>query len=165
MNLQITTFTPAYTQAVIDLILPIQQQEYGLPVGLDTQQDLLVIPEFYQQGVGNFWLALDGDDVVGSIALKDIGHAHAALRKMFVRASHRGAEYGVAKSLLSSLLTWSKQNKIQDIYLGTTAQFLAAHRFYEKHGFQEVAKSELPSHFFAMEIDSKFYRYNLSRGD
>ncbi len=30
------------------------------------------------------------------------------------------------------------------IYLGTTLQFKADHRFYEKYGFEEVENKELP---------------------
>ena len=161
MNLNIQSFSPEYTDAVVDLILPIQRDEYGLPVSIATQQDLLTIPEFNQQACGNFWIALDDGAVVGSIALKDIGNQQVALRKMFVKASHRGAQFGVAKHLLNALLAWAREKKISDIYLGTTAQFLAAHRFYEKNGFVEVAKLELPPNFFCMEIDSKFYRLAL----
>lgn len=162
MSFNIQIFSSEYTNAVVDLILPIQREEYGLPVSIATQQDLLTIPEFYQQACGNFWIALDGGDVVGSIALKDIGNQQVALRKMFVKASHRGIQFGVARHLLNVLLAWASEKKISDIYLGTTAQFLAAHRFYEKNGFVEVAKHELPPNFFCMEIDSKFYRLALS---
>lgn len=163
MSLSISAFTPEFTQAVVDLILPIQQEEYALPVSIAAQQDLLAIPEFYQQGNGNFWIAIDQQEVVGSIALKDIGNQQVALRKMFVKATHRGTHFGIAKALLDTLLNWSRERNIQDIFLGTTAQFLAAHRFYEKNGFLEVARQDLPSNFFAMEIDSKFYRFSLAR--
>ena len=38
------------------------------------QPDLLQIPQFYQSGAGNFWVALDGEEVVGTVALLDIGN-------------------------------------------------------------------------------------------
>ena len=56
-------------------------------------------------------------------------------------------------------------NGIAEIYLGTTEKFLAAHRFYEKNGFAEVRRDELPSAFPVMAVDSKFYRRVLFRDD
>lgn len=157
----ITAYTPEHKQGVIDLILPIQREEFDLPVTIDAQPDLLQIPSVYQRGSGQFWLALDGAVVVGTIALLDIGLQQVALRKMFVKASHRGAEFGVAKGLLNTALQWSRERNLRDIYLGTTAYFHAAHRFYEKNGFVEVAANELPDNFSAMQIDTKFYRHQL----
>lgn len=158
----IEAFTPEHQQGVIDLILPIQREEFGLPVSLDAQPDLLAIADFYQRGCGQFWIALDGGVVVGTIALLDIGLRQVALRKMFVKASHRGAELGVAKSLLERALRWSRERNLYDIYLGTTEHFHAAHRFYEKNGFVEVAARDLPENFSAMQIDTKFYRHPLA---
>jgi N-acetylglutamate synthase-like GNAT family acetyltransferase len=157
----VCTFTTPHTSAVIDLILPIQQQEYHLPVTLEAQADLFSIADFYQQKNGNFWLALDGDEVVGTIALVDIDHHQVALRKMFVKASHRGGEHGVARVLMETLVAWCKARDVREIYLGTSEKFLAAHRFYEKHDFIQVDKNGLPANFFAMAIDSLFYRRSV----
>lgn len=161
-SIHIATYTSEHQQGVIDLILPIQREEFGLPVTIDAQPDLLAISDVYQRGCGQFWLALDGAAVVGTIALLDIGLQQVALRKMFVKASHRGAEFGVAKALLNMALQWSREKNLRDIYLGTTAHFHAAHRFYEKNGFVEVAANELPDNFSAMQIDTKFYRHQLA---
>jgi hypothetical protein len=47
------------------------------------------------------------------------------------------------------------------VYLGTTPLYLAAHRFYEKSGFVEIKREELPEGFPVMEVDRKFYRHDL----
>jgi GNAT superfamily N-acetyltransferase len=159
---QIQTFSPEYTDGVVRLILPIQQQEFGIAITADAQPDLRDIPGFYQRGAGNFWVALDGGEVVGSIGLLDIGHGQAALRKMFVRPSHRGREHGVAAALLATLLEHARDQGLKEIYLGTTDKFLAAHRFYEKHGFTAVARESLPPAFPVMAVDSVFYALRLS---
>lgn len=156
--IRITPYTPAHANGVIDVILPIQQQEFGVAVTLQDQPDLLDIPGFYQRNAGNFWVALDDDAVVGTIALLDIGNAQAALRKMFVRADWRGRGRGVAQRLLDTLLYWSREEGLREILLGTTEHFLAAHRFYEKNGFSEIDKALLPSTFPRMAVDSKFYK-------
>jgi len=153
----IRPYVPADAEAVVDVILPIQQSEFRIPVTLEDQPDLLDISGFYQRENGGFWVAESEGAVVGTIALLDIGNRQAALRKMFVSQSHRGPEHGVAKHLLVALLEWCRHRDIAEIYLGTTEAFLAAHRFYEKNGFTELAKSELPRNFPVMAVDTKFY--------
>jgi GNAT superfamily N-acetyltransferase len=158
----IQTFSPEHAEGVVRLIVPIQQQEFGIAITAEAQPDLRDIPGFYQRGAGNFWVALDGGEVVGSIALLDIGNAQAALRKMFVRASHRGREHGVAAALLAVLLEHARTHGLRKIFLGTTDKFLAAHRFYEKHGFAAVPREALPAAFPVMAVDSVFYALRLS---
>lgn len=77
---------------------------------------------------------------------------------MFVRAVYRGIGRGVAARLLEALLARSRERQVREIYLGTTTQFLAAHRFYEKNGFREIARSALPERFPVIPVDTRFYR-------
>jgi N-acetylglutamate synthase-like GNAT family acetyltransferase len=156
-EIRIEPFEPKYGERVVSLILPIQQREFGIPVTLRDQPDLLDIPNFYQNGVGNFWVAVADDQVVGTISLLDLANNQGALRKMFVQEDFRGTAHGVARRLLETLLEWSTEHQLHEVYLGTTAQFLAAHRFYEKHGFSEISKTMLPAPFPVMSVDSKFY--------
>lgn len=161
-KIDIQPFSAPYGEGVVALILPIQQTEFDVPVTLADQPDLLDIPGFYRNGRGNFWIALDQDEVVGSIALLDIGDGRAALRKIFVSRHHRGAGSGLANRLLQTLLQWSREHGIREIYLGTTEQFLAAHRFYEKQGFVRIEKAALPTTFPIMGVDTRFYALRLA---
>jgi GNAT superfamily N-acetyltransferase len=158
---RIVPFSPEYADGVVSVILPIQQNEFEIPITLEAQPDLKDIGGFYQHGDGNFWVAVDGDTVVGTVALLDIGNRQVALRKMFVARSHRGAQNGVAAALLHVLLTWCRDRGIRRIFLGTTARFLAAHRFYEKNGFREIRREALPPSFPVMVVDTKFYELPL----
>jgi N-acetylglutamate synthase-like GNAT family acetyltransferase len=159
--IEVIPFAPRHADGVVAVILPIQQAEFGIPITLAGQPDLQDIPAVYQRDSGNFWVALDDQKVVGTAALLDIGNHQAALRKMFVRAEYRGRDHGVADHLLATLLAWCQTRGVRDIYLGTTAKFLAAHRFYEKNGFHEVALADLPQRFPVMRVDTKFYRRTI----
>ncbi|WP_144157366.1 GNAT family N-acetyltransferase [Paraburkholderia sp. BCC1885] len=156
-GITIDRFEQADLRGVLDVILPIQQDEFGVAVTLDNQPDLLAIPEFYQTGKGDFWVARRHGTVVGTIGLKDIGSSQGALRKMFVSAPFRGREFRVSAHLLDRLLKEAARRAITDVFLGTTASFLAAHRFYEKNGFIEIAKDALPDTFPLMAVDTRFY--------
>ena len=146
---------------VVDLILQIQQQEYNISITKDDQPDLFTIEEYYQTGNGNFWIALYDENVVGTISLLDIGNNQVALRKMFVNKEYRGATFKTASLLLNTAIKWAKDCPIKEILLGTTPQFLAAHRFYEKNGFISIDLNDLPANFPVLQVDKKFYKYVL----
>ncbi|WP_307287839.1 GNAT family N-acetyltransferase [Bacillus sp. SORGH_AS_0510] len=156
----IKEYSRKYQEEVLELILNIQQKEYGVAITKEDQPDLLKIEEFYQTGNGNFWVALSGDRVVGTIALLDIKNGQTALRKMFVAKEFRGKVNQTASLLLNKLFDWGNVKAVTEIFLGTTPQFLAAHRFYEKNGFQEINSTELPESFPILAVDKKFYRYS-----
>ena len=153
----IDRFTQGSEKDVIALIVPIQREEFGVEISAHDQPDLIDIPSFYQTGSGDFWLARSQDEVVGTIGMKDIGNDEVALRKMFVAAPWRGREFGVARQMLECLIAASKQRKVKRIYLGTTEKFLAAHRFYEKYGFERIDQQDLPVSFPVMGVDTRFY--------
>ncbi|MFT9090187.1 MAG: GNAT family N-acetyltransferase [Gluconacetobacter sp.] len=142
---------------MVALIVPIQQHEFGIAISAADQPDLSSIPTFYQSGLGGFWVAELNGAIVGTIGLKDIGCERGALRKMFVAERVRGREVGVAARLLSALIEYARASGMRELFLGTTEAFLAAHRFYEKNGFVEIAQSMLPADFPVMGVDKKFY--------
>lgn len=159
----IKRYDPQYEAQVIELIVSIQQQEYNVPITLKDQPDLLAIQNTYQRGNGNFWVALYDGCVVGTISLLDIGNEQVALRKMFVKQAFRGATYKTAHLLLETALAWAKERDVADIFLGTTPQFLAAHKFYEKNAFISIHPQQLPENFPILQVDKKFYHYPLKK--
>lgn len=166
---RIRPWARADQQGVVALISGIQRGEFGLSITPQDQPDLMDIDGFYRSqgrpGVGEFWVAEAEGTAIGCIALLDIGCGQAALRKMFVDADWRGArpdgQAGVAKALLSTLLDHARKSGVAEIFLGTTTRFLAAHRFYEKHGFARIEKGDLPPAFPVMAVDSVFYRLKI----
>jgi GNAT superfamily N-acetyltransferase len=158
----IEPYSDSYKDEIAYLIVNIQRNEFGIPITLAMQPDLKEIPKFYQINSGNFWLAKISDKVIGTIALLDIGNNKGALRKMFVAKEFRGKEFGVGKALLDTLIEWAKSTKMTELLLGTTEKFIGAQRFYEKNGFVEIQKEQLPKEFPIMDVDVKFYRLFVS---
>eukprot|EP01037_Dinobryon_pediforme_P030092 gene30092-34021_t len=158
----ITAFSAESQADVVALIVGIQAGEFGVQITAADQPDLADIPGFYQSGAGGFWTAVaDDGEIVGTIALRDCGGGLGALRKMFVAPAWRGREHGVGAALLAHLLAHARAVGLETVMLGTTAQFVGAHRFYAKNGFVEIAIDALPPSFPRMPLDTKFYR--LSR--
>lgn len=159
--IEVVPFSPPHQAGVIDVILSIQRDEFGVPITVEDQPDLLDIPGFYQQGGGNFWVALADGEVVGTIALRDIGNGQGALRKMFVKPAYRGKEQGVAQRLFEELVSFATQARMRDLFLGTIDRFAAAQRFYQRNGFVEIPAAALPEAFPLMGVDTRFYHRKL----
>ena len=164
-DVRIVPFVQSDQAGVLDVILPIQQEEFAIPITAEDQPDLLAITDFYQTGTGGFWVAKAAGRVVGTIGLKDIGNGEVALRKMFVATHYRGSPPGTAGKLLTTVLTAAESRGIATIFLGTTDKFVGAHRFYEKNGFTEIKRQELPDTFPLMAVDTRFYAIRLPRSD
>ena len=145
----VADFSDTDQQGVLDVILPIQQREFGIPITEADQPDLINIPGFYQSGAGGFWVARSNGEVVGTVGLKDIDERQAALRKMFVAAAFRGREFGVAGKLLDALLAHARAKDVAEIFLGTTSVL-------REEGFCRTAESRtaqgLPDHGRRFEI-------------
>jgi len=160
-GVSIKIYTDINKKDVADLILYIQNVEFGIPITLEMQPDLKAIPAFYQINRGNFWIANIGKKIIGTISLLDIGDRKGALRKMFVDKNYRGKEFGAGQKLLNTLLDWARHKGFTEIFLGTTEKFIRAQRFYEKNGFKEIEKQELPKSFPVMEVDVRFYKFSV----
>ncbi len=160
-SIVITPYIVEYQQAIEKLVLPIQQNEFGVKITREEQPDLMDIAGTFQHGVGNFWAALDDGEVVGTIGVVDISNQQVALKKMFVSSSHRGKDKGVAQLLMNTAVEWCSARGVQQIFLGTTERMHAAHRFYEKNGFTEVTNLQLPPNFPIVSVDTKFYRRDI----
>ncbi len=151
-------------KTVIGTLISSIQQEYGIPITLADQPDLNDIPNTYQKGAGNFWVALDDGVVIGTIALIDRSNHSGILRKMFVAPAYRGSARGVGKMLLDTLTQWATRHGITDIFLGTNDKLPAAPRFYEKNGFRLITDEAMPPHIASvrMKVDNRHYHKELA---
>lgn len=158
----IRQFVDGDANDIINLILPIQTEEFSIPITAEEQPDLKNIYSFYCKGNGNFWVAVEDEQIVGTVALIDIGNKQVALRKMFVKKEFRGKEFAVAQQLMNVVFNWCKEKTVSTILLGTIEPFKAAQRFYEKNGFENVNVEDLPQTFPRMAVDNMFYQYTFA---
>lgn len=159
--IEIKPYQNQYQEGVIKLILDIQQLEFQVPITIEEQPDLKIIPEFYQINKGQFWVALDQDEVVGSIALIDCGKNIGCIRKMFVKKEYRGKTYSIAQNLLNRLIGWAVERGFENLYLGTIERLEAAVAFYKRNGFTLIPKENLPQEFPIMAVDTHFFEKNI----
>ena len=80
------------------------------------------------------WVALDGEEIIGSIAIvkaEDAGSAQ--LRWFLVDADHQGR--GIGKRLLDEALKFCHEQGYHNVFLWTFRGLDAARHLYEEYGF------------------------------
>lgn len=105
-----------------------------------------------------FWVAVNGEHVLGTIGLSRIDNKHAFLRHLFVVKEARGKQ-GVARALLDTALNKAAHLGYESLYLGTMEQFKAAQRFYDKNGFVRIPREALPEQMPVSPVDTIFYQW------
>jgi putative acetyltransferase len=94
--------------------------------------DALRVPEI------TFWSAwLDGE-LVGCIALKDIGGGHGEIKSAHTVAARRGA--GIGRALVAHLIDEARIRGMKRLSLetGKTEHFRPAQELYRRFGFEET---------------------------
>jgi N-acetylglutamate synthase-like GNAT family acetyltransferase len=162
MKISIETYCDIYQKQVENLVLGIQNDEFLLGLTAQDQPDLPNIGEFYKNG--RFWVALNEENqVMGTIGLEPLNETQAALRKMFLDKAMRGnKDINLAQNLFETLLTYAQIRGFQELWLDTPPPAKAAHRFYERNGFELMLSESVPSTYKVPLInDLKIYRLTL----
>lgn len=156
--IRFSEYTDSYQDKVVQHIVEILNDEFHLNLFNEELPDLISIKKNYQEGGGNFWIAInETGEVIGTIGLFNLGNNAADLRRMFVKPAYRGKEKGVSKKLLDLLLIFAKDKGFKKIYLESTSVFKAAARFYSKNGFEKVDRTELPDNFPVVRVAEYFF--------
>jgi GNAT superfamily N-acetyltransferase len=129
---------------------------FRLPVEEAVEHDLAVIEKF-QPPDGRLLLAVDGDDAIGTAAMRRIDPETAEIKRMFVDPSRRRG--GAGRAMLDALIASAEQAGYERIRLDSPDFMTAAHALYRSEGFTEIEpypESEIPdefkSHWIFMEM-------------
>jgi ribosomal protein S18 acetylase RimI-like enzyme len=137
-SIQITEFSTEHESQVRRLVLD-TLGEFGFSFDLALDSDLGRIHDVYC-GRGRFWVAVDGDVLVGTVGLRERDMETAELRRMYLAPSHRG--HGIGLALLRHAVQFARQQRYRLIQLDTTPSMKQAIRLYEHYGFRKVAIRE-----------------------
>ena len=144
---------------VKDFVLNIQNNEFHLGFSDTDQPDLIDTAQFYRDG--GFWTAKSQSEIVGTIGLQKLNPDNAVLRKMFVKKELRGRELSIAQRLFDTLYEEAKMKGFQTIWLDTPAVATGSHQFYERNGFVQSDKQNLPNGYVFPDKNSKIYRLTV----
>jgi len=155
-ELKVIPYSDEYKEAVRNLIFDIAENELGHH-SKTGRPDLANIKEVYQINKGNFWVAVKDGELVGTIALKDMGENRGDLWRFYVKKNLR--KKGIGHKLFSILIGFARDKEYKQIFLSTHLDQEAANRFYLKHGFKRI--NSLPADFAHSPKDEIFYELDL----
>jgi DNA-binding MarR family transcriptional regulator len=163
MKIEIKLFEEKYQPQMENMVLTIQNEEFNLGLTAERQPDLHNLKAFYNDKGNWLWIAVNGnDEVVGSIGLEKLNAQQAVLRKMFIKKDYRGKILDLASKLFEILLQEAHQNHFKEIWLDTPLVTHAAHRFYERNGFELISRELIPDNYLLPQgIEMKIYRLVL----
>ena len=145
-HINIQQYSPAYKDQVRTVIgttladISVLDRE-DLPI---DDPDLEKIDEIYS-GKGRFWVALEDDRVVGTVAIRDLGDNVATLNRMFVLVDQHGS--GVGQRLFDEAMGFAQEQGFTKVVLNTHELMGRAHHFYEKNGFVRIGKTGDKFHY------------------
>lgn len=129
-----------------------------IEIALEFEQEIFARPSTATPNVpDHYWVALNNEEVIGTVGLMKISNSEVVLKKMMVKKTSRGKENGTAESLLATALNWCEFNQVSSLFLGTMEQFKAAHTFYLRNGFVQILETNLPATFPRNPLDSVFF--------
>jgi GNAT superfamily N-acetyltransferase len=97
---------------------------------------LAALPAPYEPPTGGLWLAWDGPDAVGCVALHRLAPDIAEIKRMYVRPANRGQ--GVARALARYAIAEARALGYERLCLGTLTTMHAAQHLYASLGFRPV---------------------------
>lgn len=158
MKVRIRRFDPDDQQAVVALVLDIQQREFGLALSEENQRDLKDITAYFSAPSSSFWVAEEeAGHIVGCIGLEAMSPKVAVMRKFMVHPNWRGSGNGVSRALLDQFEDGAAKLGVERIILSTVAATRAAQRFYEKSGYLRIDRTNLPTEYTPGPLDSVFF--------
>ena len=94
------------------------------------------LPNPYVAPRGAFWVAWENDVAVGCVAIQEIDHDTAELKRMYVPPECR--RRGIAKLLTEHAIAAAKALGYSRLRLGTLASMSAAQELYTGLGFRRI---------------------------
>lgn len=125
----IQKFNDQYTEKVISFLrccLP----ESGRKLDLDQKHKSYLD---VQHCFDSFWIMLDGEEIIGTAALKRMDECRCELKSLYLYERFQGR--GLGRKLLETVIEEAAQSGYREMYLDTLSTSARALTLYEKTGF------------------------------
>jgi len=114
--------------------------EYGQRIELATlDSDLLRIGKVYAPPAGTFKVLLDGQKLIGSVAVKKCGKDEAELKRVFVAPAYR--RRGLGKKLSRWAHEWAGKHGCTTLMIWSDTLYEDAHSLYRGLGAEDTGRS------------------------
>ena len=112
-------------------------RSYGItPNEETTDKDLADIEAYYWNNKGAFFVLLDGEEVIGTVALHHETDSVCELCRMYLAPQYRGQ--GLGRWMLEHSVREAKGNGFKEMYLKTASVLVEAIALYKRAGFTPI---------------------------
>lgn len=133
---------------------------FGLQFELMVAKEMAEFLSRFNPSHDGFWLALDGDRIVGSITIDGSRHATEGARLRWFIADEAYSGHGLGNRLMTEAVEFCHRNGFKRIYLRTIVGLHAARHLYDKFGFKLV--EEHPSETFGAPAIEQLFELFLT---
>ena len=153
---QIRRSHPVDKEPIKKLISSIMDSEFNADKVAFSIEDLENLEKHYGNFGEAFFVAEDGNGIVGTAAVKREDDRIALIRRIFVSPQYRKKQIGLR--LLTRAIEFCREVGYQELIFRTTSHMTAAIELVKKQGFQSRAKvpmGQLELLKFSLSLDSK----------
>lgn len=130
-------------EELIKLWLSVCVQEHGFE---NWKEEISMLDESEYEKI---IVAVDDDNIIGSMAYKKINEDVAELKRVYIYSQYRGK--GIAKELYSTIMNKIKENNYKKVLVETWEKFASGRAFYYKNNFKlEIQENE--RYVFSLDI-------------
>ncbi len=140
-QIKIRRYNPGEEHEISQLINGIMGQEFGDAKSAYPTEDIENLNTHYGALGEAFFVALDGDKIVGTVAIKKEDDRIALLRRLFVDTTYRRRQIGV--ELIDYALKFCHEVGYHEVVFRTTSRMEGAIKLCQKRGFVQRAKLNL----------------------
>jgi ribosomal protein S18 acetylase RimI-like enzyme len=103
----------------------------------DFDTEMEIFPEHYASPRGCLYIAMDENQPVGCVALRDLGDGICEMKRLYVKPNYRGQNIG--RSLAETVIQAAGKLGYDRMRLDTIPSMKQANGLYKVLGFKEIA--------------------------
>ncbi len=129
---RILPYLPEHREPMVAVVQEVHR-EYGFTWEAEGyHRDLYTVESYYLATGGMFWVAMDGERVVGCVGVTIHGD-ECELHRLYLLSSYRGR--GLGRRLLETTIAFARERGCRRMIAWSDVKLPDAHRLYLKMGF------------------------------
>jgi putative acetyltransferase len=168
LSLSILPFAPKHAPAVRELFIRVNRllapaamkERFEAYIERSLGEEIDRIDDYYRARSGGFWVAVDGESVVGMFGLEQIAPEAMELRRMYVDPDQR--RRGIARKMLAFAETECERRGFSRLDLSTSELQREALALYRGAGYQ-LLREELATEASNKTLGGGIKRYYFAK--